>query len=113
MTFSSSMESPRLQVVIIGSSISGLTLAHCLELAEIDYVVLEKHNDILQTIGGSIGLLPNGCRILDQLGVYDEIENVACPVRISHMTYPDGFTFSDGFPADLREREVLPLPSPP
>ncbi|KAL5336889.1 hypothetical protein BJX70DRAFT_409554 [Aspergillus crustosus] len=101
------MQQPKLKVIIIGGSIAGLTLARCLELADIDYIVLEKHQDIRASIGGSVGLLPNGCRILDQLGIYDQVEAVACAVKISHMTYPDGFILDDDFPAGIRKRKVL------
>ncbi|KAL4954365.1 hypothetical protein BDW69DRAFT_194088 [Aspergillus filifer] len=95
------------RVIIIGGSITGLTLAHCLELAHIDYVVLEKHSDILATVGGSLGLLPNALRIFDQLGLYDRLSAVACPVSVAHMTYPDGFVFSDSFPAGIEKKQVL------
>ncbi|KAL4864871.1 hypothetical protein BDV12DRAFT_188603 [Aspergillus spectabilis] len=100
------MEKPNLKVIIIGGSIAGLTLAHCLEVAGIDYTVLEKHRDILVTIGGSVGLLPNGSRILEQLGVYERLETVGCPVKIAHSTYPDGFVFSDDWPETIWKRKV-------
>lgn len=35
-----------MRVLIIGGSIAGLTLAHCLEKAKIDYVLLEKKEEI-------------------------------------------------------------------
>ncbi|KAL6238507.1 hypothetical protein BDW75DRAFT_237394 [Aspergillus navahoensis] len=93
------MEDRKLKVIIIGGSIAGLTLAHCLDLAEIDYLVLEKHHDILATVGGSIGLLPNGSRILDQLGIFSLVENVACPVEVAHMTF--------GYPPSILTRQQL------
>ncbi|KAI9039671.1 FAD-dependent oxidoreductase [Aspergillus affinis] len=79
------MEKPRFKVIIIGGSIAGLTLAHCLELANVDFIVLEKHHDLLATIGGSVGLMPNGYRILDQLGIYHQLQGVACPIRLSAL----------------------------
>ncbi|KAF4819124.1 FAD-dependent monooxygenase andE [Colletotrichum siamense] len=42
-----------------------------LEKFDIDYVVLEAYPDIAPQVGASIGLLPNGLRILDQLGCYE------------------------------------------
>ncbi|PGH18167.1 hypothetical protein AJ80_04554 [Polytolypa hystricis UAMH7299] len=70
------MEKPRFKVIIIGASISGLTLAHCLDRAGIDYVVLEKHHDIHPQLGAGICLLPNGVRILEQLGIYTAMESM-------------------------------------
>ena len=61
------------RVVIVGGSIAGLTLAHCLLRNNIDFVVLESHADIAPQVGASIGILPNGARILDQLGLYDDV----------------------------------------
>ncbi|KAL4812886.1 hypothetical protein BDW67DRAFT_169295 [Aspergillus spinulosporus] len=94
------------KVIVVGGSIAGLTLAHSLDLAGIDYIVLEKHSDPLATVGGSIGLLPNGWRILHQLGLRHQLEQEACPVKVAHMAYPDGFVFSDNFPAAIQERQV-------
>lgn len=62
----------RFRVVIVGGSIAGLTLAHCLLRNNIDFVVLESHADIAPQIGASNGIPPNGARILDQLGLYDD-----------------------------------------
>ncbi|CAG9949055.1 unnamed protein product [Clonostachys rosea f. rosea IK726] len=59
------------RVVIVGGSVAGLALANMLEKFDIDYVVLEAYPDIAPQVGASIGLLPNGLRILDQLGCYD------------------------------------------
>ncbi|KAM7200786.1 hypothetical protein V8F33_003717 [Rhypophila sp. PSN 637] len=62
------------RVVIVGGSIAGLTLAHSLHRAGIDYVVLEARDKIDPQVGASIGLFSNGSRVLDQLGVYKMIE---------------------------------------
>ena len=62
-----------LKVVIVGGSFSGLSLANMLERFDIDFVLLEGHSSIGPQLGASVGLLPTGLRILDQLGCYDEI----------------------------------------
>ncbi|CAN9409034.1 unnamed protein product [Alternaria alternata] len=62
------------KVIIVGGSFSGLSLANMLERFDIDYVLLEGHSSIAPQLGASVGLLPTGLRILDQLGCYDEIE---------------------------------------
>ena len=107
------MEKGRFKVVIIGGSIAGLTLAHCLDRARIDYIVLEKNHHIHPQIGGSIGLMPNGSRILAQLGLYEQVDRLSSPIEICHIGFPDGFTFSDHFPRKIHERHVnlsrLPL----
>jgi 2-polyprenyl-6-methoxyphenol hydroxylase-like FAD-dependent oxidoreductase len=62
-----------LKVIIVGGSIAGLVLAHSLHRAGIDFVVLEARDRIDPQVGASIGLFANGARVLDQLGVYDDI----------------------------------------
>ncbi|CAH0028458.1 unnamed protein product [Clonostachys rhizophaga] len=61
------------KVVIAGGGIAGLGLANMLEMAGIDWVLLESHSEIAPQVGASIGLFPNGLRILDQMGVYEAI----------------------------------------
>ncbi|KAL4963745.1 FAD-dependent oxidoreductase [Aspergillus stella-maris] len=77
--------SPPFRVVIVGGSIAGLTLAHCLLRKDIDFVVLESHDEIAPQVGASIGLLPNGFRILDQLGLCDEILDATVPILESYF----------------------------
>lgn len=93
------MAKPSFRVVVIGGSIASLTLAHCLDKAGIDYVVLEKHTTADSTpLGGFIAFLPNGARILAQLGLYAAVSNAGEPITAFHMRHPDGFEFSDYWP---------------
>lgn len=71
----------KFRVIIVGGGIAGLTLANALQNAGIDFLVLEGRSEIAPSIGASIGLFPNGSRILDQLGCYEELENLAEPIR--------------------------------
>src|SRR5450756_163652 len=68
------------KVVIMGGSVAGLTLANMLQANDIDYVVLEAYSKIAPQVGASIGMLPHGNRILDQLGLFDKILSLAPPV---------------------------------
>lgn len=51
-------------VIIAGAGVSGLTLANCLELAGIDYVLLEARDIIAPTIGAGTALGPMSLPIL-------------------------------------------------
>jgi 2-polyprenyl-6-methoxyphenol hydroxylase-like FAD-dependent oxidoreductase len=66
-------------VIIVGAGVAGLTLALSLEQANIPFVVLEAHQEVAPQVGASLGLLPNGLLILDQLGVYEDIRSVTTP----------------------------------
>lgn len=61
------------RVVIAGASIAGLSLALALERAGVDFVVLEAHPAVAPQVGASIAVLPNGARVLDQLGCYADV----------------------------------------
>lgn len=78
------------KVIIVGGSISGLTLAHTLHRVGISHVVLEKGKTITFDGGASISLQPNGLRILDQLGLYQDILRRTTPVSESIWRNPDG-----------------------
>lgn len=60
------------KVIIVGAGVAGLTLAHCLERASIDYLVLDK-GVIAPPFGTTITMQPHACRILDQLGILEDV----------------------------------------
>jgi len=61
------------RVIIAGGGIAGLTLANSLQKANIDYLILEGRNEIAPHVGASIAISANGGRVLDQLGIYEEL----------------------------------------
>ncbi|KAL2823237.1 hypothetical protein BDW59DRAFT_173571 [Aspergillus cavernicola] len=91
-------------LIIVGGSIAGLTLSHCLNAAGIDNIVLEKHAEITSQVGASIGVLPNGAHILDQLGVFSKIGKLIEPLTSAHIAYPDGFILTSDYPVVVKER---------
>lgn len=101
------MNKSEFQVIIVGGSIGGLTLAHCLRRAGIDHVILEKSSSPAPQIGASIGILPNGARILDQLQIWSEVEDYIEPLSTATIGLPDGFSFSSSYPQIINERLVF------
>lgn len=76
------MAQNRFRVIIAGGSIAGLSLALMLQQNDIDFLVLEAYPEIAPQVGASIAILPNGMRILDQLGCYEDImEKAQIPVH--------------------------------
>ncbi|CAI7658434.1 unnamed protein product [Penicillium glandicola] len=69
---SSLPEETPFRVIIVGAGVAGLTLAHCLEKAQVDYVLLDK-GVVAPPFGTTITLQPHGCRILHQLGMLQEV----------------------------------------
>ncbi|KAH7144772.1 hypothetical protein DER46DRAFT_651354 [Fusarium sp. MPI-SDFR-AT-0072] len=80
------------KVIIVGGSVAGLSVANMLERFDIDYVLLEAYPHIAPQVGASIGILPNGFRILDQLGCFEPILDIAgdCRYTLGGMYGPDG-----------------------
>jgi len=95
----------RLRVIIVGGGVAGLTLAHCLHHNNIDYVVLEKREEIAPQVGASIVVLPNGARILDQLGIVDHLLNAIEPLDHGSLWTAKGKRIlSTDVPLLIRER---------
>jgi 2-polyprenyl-6-methoxyphenol hydroxylase-like FAD-dependent oxidoreductase len=75
------LEKGPFRVIIAGGGIAGLTLANSLSQAHIDYILLEARDEIAPQVGASIGILAQGGRILDQLGMYDDIFKLIEPIE--------------------------------
>jgi 2-polyprenyl-6-methoxyphenol hydroxylase-like FAD-dependent oxidoreductase len=88
------MDKSSFKVIIAGGSIAGLSLALMLERNDIDYVILEGYHSIAPQVGASIGILPNGARILDQLGCWESVRDAAeYPVDTFHCRDSTGKIF--------------------
>lgn len=108
------------RVIICGGSITGLSLALMLEKVGIDFVVLEAYDSIAPEVGAGIVCNANGFRVLDQLGLYDDIMKAAtAPVQELNNWWPNGdlhsrnSDFSDilerviGYPMVVLDRQQL------
>lgn len=101
------MESNPFKVIIAGGSVAGLSLALMLERNGIDFVVLEGYPSIAPQVGASIGMLPNGLRILDQLGCCNDVIKNA-DIHISKLTFRgsrgESFWSFENFGKQMKEK---------
>lgn len=67
-------------VIIIGAGICGLATALALHKKGIKSLVFERSENLRNTTGTAIGILRNGWRALDQLGVADVLRRTAFPI---------------------------------
>ena len=84
-----SSQSRAFRVIIVGGGVAGLTLAAMLEKFELDYLLLEAHDDIAPAVGAAIGLMPNGSYILDQLGLYGAVKAAAGDANLENSSIRD------------------------
>ena len=90
MAQTDSATSKPFRVIIIGAGIVGLSLSHALQLANIDHVVLEKHDKIVSVRGAALIIWPTVARIFDQYGILDKITKTITPVGQEYIRWPDG-----------------------
>lgn len=83
----------RFKAIIVGAGVAGLTLAHCLEKAGIDYVVLDK-GVVAPPFGTTITMQPHGLRILHQLGLLDAVLAQCSTMGGCQCRTPDGKSFA-------------------
>ncbi|KAH0433751.1 hypothetical protein CcaCcLH18_05738 [Colletotrichum camelliae] len=89
-----STETP-FRVIVIGGGVAGLTASHCLQKAGIDHVVLERRAEVAPREGVSIGIWPQGNRLLHQIGCLEAVQRACGPSRTWCMNGPDGKTFGE------------------
>ncbi|EKV12627.1 Monooxygenase, FAD-binding [Penicillium digitatum] len=100
----------KFRVVIAGGSVAGLTLAHCLLKNNIDFVVLEASPVVAPDVGASLGLLANGGRVLDQLGVFDDVQEEVVSIKDAFFWAADGsLNLKSNYPEELRKRHGYPV----
>lgn len=98
------------RVIVVGAGIAGLTLSNALQRAGIDHVVLEKHRNVVYPSGASIGIWPNGSRLLDQLGCLESIKKSCSEMEVSYNRDQKGKAFITSKLFDeIIKRFVVPI----
>jgi FAD dependent monooxygenase len=101
------MASKKLKVIIVGGSVAGLTLAHSLASAGIDFVLLEARDCIAPQLGATIVTMPNGARILDQLEIYESMKDIVTEEAVYSTKRSDGsLVRRTVWPAVIKDRWV-------
>ncbi|KAK3346925.1 hypothetical protein B0T25DRAFT_290894 [Lasiosphaeria hispida] len=74
------MSSSSHKVIIVGGGPVGLTAAHALSRAGIDFTLLESRPSIVIDAGSNLVILPTGLRILSQLGLLETFNAASSPL---------------------------------
>ncbi|KAF3058925.1 hypothetical protein GL218_09588 [Daldinia childiae] len=90
------------RIVIVGAGLVGLTAAHILSKTDIDFVILERHENLTPELGSLLSLWPPTFRIFDQLDLQDKLEPVLNPIDNGvTMSADDGSIFTSWNPGEL------------
>ncbi|KAI0100110.1 hypothetical protein GGR51DRAFT_533857 [Nemania sp. FL0031] len=99
-----SVEARPFRAVIVGGGLLGLMAAHIFAKTEMDYVILEQHDDLMPEIGSLLNLNPPTFRVLDQLDALDAVKPVLNGFdRNVLMSADDGEVWKDERLAHLME----------
>lgn len=102
------MEPRRSRFIIVGGGPVGLTAAHALSRAGIDFILLESRKSIVLEAGSNLVLLPIGLRVLGQLGLLPAINKVSSAMSRFKRLDHDGRDMGDTmFFSHLRDKYVV------
>jgi 2-polyprenyl-6-methoxyphenol hydroxylase-like FAD-dependent oxidoreductase len=89
------MGSDKFRVVIVGGGPAGLTAAHALSKAGIDFVLLEWRPTAVEDVGASFVLEPRTLRVLAQLGLLSQVLAISTDFDGSCAMTKDGVRYSE------------------
>ena len=76
------------RVIVVGGGPVGLTAAHALQRAGIDFLVLERRPEVVIDAGSNLVLSPVGLRTMTQLGIVGDLNAVSSPLgRIDRLDH--------------------------
>ena len=98
------------RIAIVGAGLGGLACAIALHKKGYNVQVYEKAQEFLP-VGGGLGLLPNGLKILDNIqpGIVEKIKNSGCKVRNMVLKNTQGETIRTNPANRFEDKYGFPL----
>ncbi|KAM6511868.1 hypothetical protein FALCPG4_016859 [Fusarium falciforme] len=84
------------KVVVVGGGPVGLVAAHVLYKAGIDFVVLERRQNVVLDLGAALVLAPHNMRVMHQLGLYDKLMEIGEELLNTKGFLLNGYQFKTG-----------------
>ncbi|KAI1071691.1 hypothetical protein LB507_005341 [Fusarium sp. FIESC RH6] len=91
------MPSKGFKAIVVGGGPVGLTAAHALSRANIDFVLLERRSSPVIDAGSNLVLNPMGLRALDQLGLGSSLEEVSSTLGLVKRQDHQGRDIGDAY----------------
>lgn len=91
------MPSKGFKAIVVGGGPVGLTTAHALSRANIDFVLLERRSSPVIDAGSNLVLNPMGLRALDQLGLGSSLEEVSSTLGLVKRQDHQGRDIGDAY----------------
>lgn len=95
------MTSQGFKVIVVGGGPVGLTAAHALSRANIDFVLLERRSSPVIDAGSNLVLNPTGLRALNQLGLGSSLEEVSSSLSLIKRQDHQGHDIGDAYYFEL------------
>ncbi|KAJ4260007.1 hypothetical protein NW757_001959 [Fusarium falciforme] len=95
------MSTNAFKVIVVGGGPSGLTAAHALHLAGIDFAVLERRENVVEDVGASLVLAPPSLRVMHQFGILEELLAIGREVEFGKSFDLEGREFKNSTKVQL------------
>lgn len=99
------MSVDKFKVIVVGGGPVGLTAAHALSRAGIDFVVLEHRASVTTDVGASLVLWPQGLRVLAQLGLRERLEGIGAELKRTKTMTADAYKYKETYALEAVKRK--------
>lgn len=95
------------KVIVVGGGPVGLVAAHVLYKAGIDFVVLERRQNVVLDLGAALVLAPHNMRVMHQLGLYDKLMEIGEELLNTKGFLLNGYQFKTGTELQLLKQKCV------
>lgn len=100
------------KVIVVGGGPVGLVAAHVLYKAGIDFVVLERRQNVVLDLGAALVLAPQNMRVMHQLGLYEKLMEIGGELLNTKGFLLNGYQFKTGTELQLlKQKYVIQTPT--